>query len=82
MLKMYNELSEGQKYRFRISNTNTLVIDWFLSLLDRTTAIVAYIIQRAIRKLNKVLIVATTCNELIDDLNPDLLIIKNFDSCN
>ncbi len=84
MLKRYNELSEGQKYRFRIakmidSNADTLVIDEFLSLLDRTTAkVVAYTIQRTIRKLNKTLIVATAHNDLIDDLNPDLLIIKNF----
>ncbi len=84
MLKKYNELSEGQKYRFRIAkmldlNGDTLIIDEFLSLLDRTTAkVVAYTIARAIRKLNKTLIVATAHDDLIDDLNPNLLIIKNF----
>ncbi len=86
MLRKYDQLSDGQKYRFRIakmldSNADTLIMDEFLSMLDRTTAkVVAYTIQRAVRRFKKTLVVATAHDDLAYDLNPDLIITKNFGS--
>ncbi len=86
MLRKYHELSDGQKYRFRLakmidSNAETWVMDEFLSLLDRTTAkVVAYTVQKAARTLGKTLIVATSQTDLEQDLNPDARITKRFGS--
>ncbi len=87
MLRRYHELSDGQKYRFKLaklidSGTDTWIMDEFLSLLDRTTAkVVAYTIQKAARRLGKTVIVATTHMDLDKDLNPDVRIFKHFGSC-
>jgi len=86
MLRKYHELSDGQKYRFKLaklldSGADTWIMDEFLSLLDRTTAkVVAYTIQKAARKLGKTVIVATTHTDLDKDLNPDVRIFKHFGS--
>ncbi len=86
MLRRYHELSDGQKYRFKLaklidSGADTWVMDEFLSLLDRTTAkVVAYTIQKAARKLGKTVVVATTHTDLDKDLNPDVRIFKHFGS--
>ena len=84
MLRKYSELSDGQKYRFRLakmidSGANTWMMDEFASVLDRTTAkVVAYTIQKAARRLGRTLIVATTHTDLERDLNPNLRIFKHF----
>lgn len=86
MLRKHNELSDGQKYRFKLaklidSGADTWIMDEFLSLLDRTTAkVVAYTIQKATRRLGKTVIVATTHTDLDEDLNPDVRILKQFGS--
>lgn len=84
MLRRYNELSDGQKYRYIISKmidseTDTWVFDEFLATLDRITAkVVAYCIQKTARKLGKTVIVATTHKDLFEDLNPSIYIEKGF----
>ncbi len=81
-LRRYEELSDGQKYRFRLakmldSGMGTWVADEFCSTLDRVTAkVVAYCVQKAARRLGKTLIVSTAHEDLIEDFNPDLLIRK------
>ncbi len=86
MLRKYHELSDGQKYRFKLaklidSGADTWIMDEFLSLLDRTTAkVVAYTMQKTARRLGKTIIVATTHTDLAKDLNPDLRIFKHFGS--
>jgi len=86
MLRKYKELSDGQKYRFRLAKmidcgADTWVTDEFVALLDRTTAkVVAYTIQKAARKLGKTVIVATTHTDLDQDLNPSIRIFKHFGS--
>lgn len=86
-LRKYSELSDGQKYRFRIawmmnqSNVKTWIFDDFTALLDRITAkVVAYCVQKLARKLNKTLLIATTHKDLLEDLNPNIYIDKRFGS--
>jgi hypothetical protein len=85
MLRRFRELSDGQKYRYRIakmineSNASVWAFDEFGSVLDRTTAkVVAYTVQKTARNLGKTLVVATTHEDLLQDLKPDIWIQKKF----
>jgi ABC-type lipoprotein export system ATPase subunit len=84
MLRRYKELSDGQKYRYRIakmidSAAGLWAFDEFCAILDRTTAMaVSYTIQKTARKLGKTLVVATTHEDLLRDLKPDIWIRKLF----
>jgi ABC-type lipoprotein export system ATPase subunit len=85
MMRKYSELSDGQKYRYRIAKTmndkeaKVWIFDEFVATLDRDSAkAVAYTLQGAARKMGKILIVATTHEDLLDDLNPTLFIKKLF----
>ncbi|MEE3154593.1 MAG: ATP-binding cassette domain-containing protein [Pseudomonadota bacterium] len=79
-----SELSDGQRYRFRLAKlieqgADVWVADEFGAVLDRTTAkIVAWNMAKVARKLGKTLIVATTHNDLVEELAPSLLITKRF----
>jgi len=83
-LRRYKELSDGQKYRYRLAkllatNSEIMFIDEFCANLDRTTAkVISYNLQRVIRKENKVAIVATTHTDIEEDLNPSVLVKKRF----
>jgi hypothetical protein len=61
-LRKYNQLSDGQKYRYAIAkfidlDADIWILDEFGAKLDRTTAkIVAYNLQKIARKLNKCVI--------------------------
>ncbi len=78
------ELSDGQRYRFRIaklleSNCDVWVADEFGAVLDRTTArVVAFNLQRQARSSGATVVVATTHKDLVDELGPDLMIEKRF----
>lgn len=82
-INTYDRLSDSQKARARIalelmSDKPVVVVDEFLSTLDRKTAKpVAYCIQKAIRKLGKKLVVATAHDDLIEYLKPDYIIYGN-----
>ena len=53
--------------------------DEFLALLDRVTAkVIAYNIQKIARKAGATLVVATTHRDMVDDLSPDLFIVKHY----
>lgn len=79
-----SELSDGQRYRFRLAkllegDADVWVADEFGAVLDRTTAkIVAWNIAKAARAYGKTLIVATTHQDLVDELAPSLQIVKRF----
>lgn len=80
-----SELSDGQRYRLRLAHlinqpdVNVWVADEFGAVLDRVTAkIVAFSLQKHARKLGKTLIVATTHDDLLEELGPSLVIIKRF----
>jgi len=79
-----SELSDGQKYRFRLAklieeNADVWVADEFGAVLDRVTAkIVACNLSKIARHYGKTLIVATTHTDLRDELAPSLAITKRF----
>lgn len=83
-LRKYKELSDGQKYRYKIAkmlsmNKDVLVFDEFCSTLDRETGKgVAFCIQKLVRRAKKTLIVATAHDDLIQDLAPSVLVRKNY----
>lgn len=80
------ELSEGQLHRFRIaraivSDAKTIVCDEFLATLDRVTAkTIAYGLRKIVSNRKIILAVATTHDDLIDDLQPDYIV--SFDGKN
>ena len=83
-LRLYPELSDGQRYRYKIaqmidSGRKFWLCDEFCSTLDRTTAkIVAYNIQKLARRNGCTVIVATTHTDLEEDLTPSVVIRKGW----
>jgi len=83
-LRNYGQLSDGQRYRYKIARiidtgSKFWMADEFCSTLDRTTAkIVAYNIQKLARRSGATLAVATTHTDLEEDLNPSILIRKGW----
>jgi len=83
-VRRYRELSDGQKYRYRIakmieSGRQYWFMDEFCSTLDRDTAkIVAFNVQKLARKLGKSVVAATTHTDLFEDLAPSVHIHKRF----
>ena len=83
-LRTYSQLSDGQKYRYRIaklieSGKQWWLMDEFAACLDRDTAkIIAYNLQKIARQQGKAVIAATTHSDLQDDLKPSVLVHKRF----
>jgi len=83
-IKRFRELSDGQKYRYKIaklmeSRKQWWIADEFCSTLDRDTAkIMAFNIQKLARKSDRAIIVATTHTDLFEDLKPSAHIHKRF----
>ena len=83
-LRTYEQLSDGQKYRYKIakmieSKAQFWILDEFAATLDRDTAkIVAYNLQKLARQQRKAVIAATTHTDLLEDLNPSVHIHKQF----
>jgi ABC-type ATPase with predicted acetyltransferase domain len=83
-LRTYDQLSDGQKYRYRIaklmeSKKQWWVLDEFASTLDRDTAkIVAFNLQKLARENGKAVLAATTHTDLSEDLHPSVHIHKRF----
>jgi hypothetical protein len=83
-VRRYRELSDGQKYRYRIakmieSGKQYWIMDEFCATLDRDTAkIVAFNVQKLARKLGRAVIAATTHTDLFEDLHPSVHIHKRF----
>lgn len=81
-----SELSDGQRYRFRLAllmqtEADVWVADEFGAVLDRVTArAVAFNSQKLARVKGVTLIVATTHTDLIEELGPDLIVQKRFQS--
>jgi ABC-type lipoprotein export system ATPase subunit/GNAT superfamily N-acetyltransferase len=84
MLRKYKELSEGQKYRYRLAKlistkAQAVLIDEFGATLDREMAkVLAYCIQKWAHRNSKMVVVATTHRDLIEDFNPSIIIDKKF----
>jgi ABC-type ATPase with predicted acetyltransferase domain len=78
LLRMPNELSEGQRYRFRLAfalatGAKWIVADEFTATLDRTLAkVVAFNLRKLASRSGTGVLAATTHDDIADDLNPDL----------
>lgn len=79
-----SELSDGQRYRFKIAlliaqGADVILADEFGAVLDRTTAkVVSYSIRKLCEKTKTTLVVATTHKDLYWDLRPTLVIDKTY----
>ena len=83
-LRTYSQLSDGQKYRYRIaklieSGKQWWLMDEFAACLDRDTAkIIAFNMQKIARQQSKAVIAATTHSDIQNDLKPSVLVRKRF----
>lgn len=79
-----SELSDGQRYRFKIAKlmaegADVIVTDEFGAVLDRVTAkVVAFSIRKLCESQGITLVVATTHKDLMWDLRPTLTIDKRY----
>ena len=88
-------LSEGQKYRFRLacclasclgstpsrdgSGKKIIFADEFASNLDRITAgVIAYNVRRFAQRASVTFFLASSHEDILADLQPDVLVVKNF----
>jgi ABC-type transport system involved in cytochrome c biogenesis ATPase subunit/predicted GNAT family N-acyltransferase len=83
-LRSYEQLSDGQKYRYKMakmieSKAQFWIMDEFAATLDRDTAkIVAYNLQKHARQQGRAVLAATTHTDLLEDLRPSVHIHKRF----
>ena len=84
IIRKPEELSDGQKYRLRLAklfenDSSVWICDEWCAILDRATAqTVSYSAQKLARIKKKILIVATTHTDLIEELAPNLIITKRY----
>ncbi|QDT36114.1 ATP-binding cassette domain-containing protein [Stratiformator vulcanicus] len=85
MLRTPAELSDGQRFRFRIAaafaqKPQWIVIDEFTATLDRTLAkVIAFNVRRLSEKQGIGFLVATTHEDIAEDLTPDLHVRCDLD---
>jgi len=84
MLNAPANLSEGQKYRFRLacalaSGKKFIFADEFCSNLDRITAgVIAYNVRRFAKHKGVTFFLASAHEDILADLQPDVLVVKHF----
>jgi len=77
-------LSDGQKYRFRLaaalgSGAKFIFADEFCSGLDRiTAAVISYNIQKYAKRTGVTFILASSHEDILLDLAPDVLVVKEL----
>ncbi len=77
-------LSDGQKYRFRLARALAagkpfVFADEFCSELDRiTAATVAFNVHRLAKHTQTTLVLASSRDDILMDLAPDVLVVKDF----
>jgi len=84
VLRTPAELSDGQRYRFRLAlafdrvtgcgpGVRFLMADEFAALLDRTLArVLAFNVRKLVSRTGVGVLLATTHDDVADDLNPDV----------
>jgi ABC-type ATPase with predicted acetyltransferase domain len=78
LLRTPAELSDGQRYRFRLAaafdrGAPFVAADEFGAVLDRTLAkVIAFNVRKFVSRTGTGALLATTHDDLTDDLNPDL----------
>ncbi len=83
-LRKPSELSDGQFYRFKLAlalskRKKYIFADQFLDNLDRATAkVIAYNVRKFANKFNISFILATPNCDIIDQLNPDVIVDQRF----
>ena len=83
-LRKYSQLSDGQRFRYRLakfleSDKQWLLVDEFAATVDRDTAkIVAFNLQKLAQQQGKAVVAATTHDDLALDLAPSVLVHKRF----
>jgi len=83
-LRHYDQLSDGQKYRYRLaklieSGKPFWTADEICATLDRDTAkIVAFNMQKLARRYGRAVLAATTHMDLLEDLHPSVHIHKGL----
>lgn len=84
VLNQPSRLSEGQQYRYRlaralVSDKKFIFADEFCSNLDRiTAAVIAHNIRKMAVETGKTFILASSHDDLLCDLLPDIVIIKHL----
>lgn len=84
LIRKPQELSDGQRYRFRLAKmfeqrADVWVADEFGAVLDRTTAkTVAFNAQKLARAGNHILMVATTHDDMVKELGPNVMVTKHY----
>ncbi len=77
-------LSEGQKYRYRIAKAiagdkQFIFADEFCSNLDRVTAaIIGFNLRKFAAASGKIFVLASSHDDLLCDLQPDVIVIKHL----
>lgn len=85
LLRTPRELSDGQRYRFRLAlglsqQPHWLVADEFTAALDRTLAkVVAFNLRKVATRTGTGILIATTHADILDDLQPDVLVRCQLD---
>src|SRR5262245_32891161 len=83
LLRTPGELSDGQRARFRLAlaidraspAARWVIVDEFAAILDRTLAkVLAFNVRRLATRTGTGFLLATTHTDLLDDLNPDVLV--------
>ena len=83
-LRSFEQLSDGQKCRYKIakmmeSKAQFWIMDEFAATLDRDTAkIVAFNVRKLARQEGKAVLAATTHTDLFEDLKPSVHVHKRF----
>lgn len=80
MLRTPAELSDGQRYRFRVAfavagGSRFILLDEFAAVLDRTLAkVLAFNVRKLAGRTGVGVLCATTHDDLIEDLNQDVVV--------
>jgi uncharacterized protein len=80
LLRTPAELSDGQRYRFRLAlalsaGSPFILADEFCAILDRTLAkVLAFNVRKLATRAGVGFLLAATHDDLIDDLSPDVLV--------
>lgn len=84
VLRRAGNLSEGQKYRFRLAMSlaagkKFIFADEFCTNLDRLTAsVIAFNIGRYARRHKVTFILAASNDDILADLSPDVLVLRSL----
>jgi len=84
ILNQPRNLSEGQKYRFRLAmalaaKKKFIFADEFCSELDRiTAAVISYNVHKFAKRTGTIFILASSHDDILLDLSPDVLVIKEL----